>query len=43
MCRKRIWQSRQIYFISDGTHLVMLTTANLPAEEISSLLESLNF
>ncbi len=33
----------QIYYISDGTHLVTVTTVNLAAEEIASLLESLNF
>ncbi|MBQ3574123.1 MAG: hypothetical protein IJA26_00505 [Clostridia bacterium] len=33
----------QIYYISDGTHLVTVTTANLSAEEIAAMLGSLNF
>lgn len=33
----------QIYYISDGTHLVTITTANLGVEDIGALLESLTF
>ena len=33
----------QIYYISDGAHLVMISTANLAAEEIAAMLESLTF
>lgn len=33
----------QIYYISDGTHLVTICTANLDAEEVARLLESLDF
>lgn len=33
----------QIYYISDGTHLVMISTVNLGIEEIGAMLESLYF
>lgn len=33
----------QIYYISDGTHLVMISTVNLSVEEIGAMLESLDF